>query len=96
MPNPGSRQEWSSSPATALRDAGCRRPDGNLLGCSSGTPGSPRFPLKGSLKGDADTGIDIDVDIIDTEDLVSLLGKGPYGAYYGFLWWLKGDKNWTY
>ena len=23
-------------------------------------------------------------------DLVSLLSNGPYGAYYGFLWWLIG------
>ena len=30
-----------------------------------GTPGSPRFPLKGSFKGDI--GIDIDVDIMDIE-----------------------------
>ena len=28
-----------------------------------GTPGIPRFPLKGSFKGDIDIGIDIDVDI---------------------------------
>ena len=28
---------------------------------------SPRFPLKGSFKGDVDVGIDIDVDIRDTE-----------------------------
>ena len=27
------------------------------------TPGSPRFPLKGSFKGDIDMGIDVDVDI---------------------------------
>ena len=27
----------------------------------------PRFPLKGSFKGDVDVGIDIDVDIIDIE-----------------------------
>ena len=28
-----------------------------------GTPGSPRFPVKGCLKGDIDIGVDIDVDI---------------------------------
>ena len=28
-----------------------------------GTLGSPRFPLKGSFKGDVDIGIDIDVDM---------------------------------
>ena len=50
-----------------------------LLGCSLGTPGSPRFPLKGSLKGVLDIGIDMDVDILDTELDAHL--RGPYRAY---------------
>ena len=29
-------------------------------------------------------------------DLVSRLSKGPYRAYYGLLWGLTGDTNWTY
>ena len=36
---------------------------GSLCVKARGTPGSPRFPLKGSFKGDVDVGIDIDVDI---------------------------------
>ena len=32
-----------------------------------GTPGSPRFPLKGFFKGDIDIGIDVDADIDDRE-----------------------------
>ena len=33
------------------------------------TQGSPRFPLKGSFKGDVDIGMDIDVDIdMDLDD----------------------------
>ena len=45
-------------------------------------------PLKGSFKGDIDTGIDVDVDIdIDLfGDLVSLLRNGTCWAYYGLLW----------
>ena len=58
-----------------------------VVGCQRGTYlDGPRFPLKGSFKGDIDTGIDIDVDI-DVDlfgDLVSLLSNGPYWAYH--LW----------
>ena len=60
----------------------------SVRGSDRETYGSPRFPLRGSFKGDMDTGMDIDVDI-DVDlfgDLVSLLSNGPYRAYYGFLW----------
>ena len=37
---------------------------------SGGLSGSPRFPLKGSFKGDMGRGIDVDVDVdIELDDL---------------------------
>ena len=45
-------------------------------GCSLGTPGSPRFPFKGSFKGDIDIiGIDIDVDMDIGLDALGGLGR---------------------
>ena len=66
-----------------------------------GTPGSPRFPLKGSFKGDIGIDIDVDMDIdLDARgDLVSRLSNGPYRAShdsYGLVWGLLGDTNQTY
>ena len=29
-------------------------------------------------------------------DLVSQLSNRTYRAYYGYIWWLTGDTNWTY
>ena len=56
--------------------------------------GSPRFPLKGSFKGDVDIGIDIDVDIVDIElddgDLASLLSKDHIGLIMACYGGLKG------
>ena len=44
--------------------------------------GSPRFPLKGSLKGDIDIGIGIDVDIDIDSDMAALISLRPEKEVY--------------
>ena len=58
-----------------------------LPGCLLGSSWeSPRFPLKGSFKGDIDTSIDIDVDMdIDSDMAVSISWrsfKGVWGSFW--------------
>ena len=60
--------------------------------------GNPRFPLKGSLKGDIDIAINIDVDIdIDLD----ARGTWQVGFVMGLVGHVLGacrgyDTNWTY
>ena len=79
-------------------DHGSEPPWGPVLESSQE---SPRFPLKGSFKGDIDSididsmdidSIDINIDIDIDIDSIDIDLVGPLG----FLWWLTGDMNWTY